>query len=442
VYQEAAEVNRYNGITYSEAYADDTAVLKLSSFTPSLANFFDLPSEKGRCSYIESFLDDLICFQETKCSLVKVNKDVIQTGSQAGLVSLSTSVLNNVTPFGGDFGTQNPESVLIRDGVAYAADKARAAIVRFSLQGMNPISEIDIKSYVESRFGIWENDGGTKIISGYDPDDDIYYATLLADSDENSTTIGWDAKRNFWQGTYTFYPDIYASVRDKFFFCKYQSVSDGEDMLIHEFTDTSNSNNFVTGIKTSKVTVVSNYNPSMVKQYNSISLEGDSAWTTTLESSTGQTTANLVFDEKEDAFYANVTGDTSSNSTNQYIPIGTVASIDGNVVTMTNNLRGIHIPAGYSVYQNNNGVLYISLGITVSSVDRPNAQVTVSDGSVIALNDKLFVANTGGITGDQIRGHYCKIKCSITPASTLKKELYSINANFVNSKANHALGQQ
>jgi len=442
VYQEAAEVNRYNGITYSEAYADDTAVLKLSSFTPSLANFFDLPSEKGRCSYIESFLDDLICFQETKCSLVKVNKDVIQTGSQAGLVSLSTSVLNNTTPFGGDFGTQNPESVLIRDGVGYAVDKRRAAIFRLSLQGLNPISDTDIKSFVESRFSTWSSNSGTKIVSGYDQDDEIYYVTLIADSDSNSTTLGWDEKRSFWQGQYTFYPDIYASLGDKFFAAKYKELTGLPDLFIHEFRG-GNSNGFLgESAVESKVTVVSNYNPSMVKQYNSISLEGDSAWTTTLESSAGQTTANLVFDEKEDAFYANVTGDTSSNSTNQYIPVGTVASVDGNVITMTNNLRGIHIPKGYVVYINNGGFSYVSAGITVSSVDRPNAKITVSNGAVITPNDKLFVANTGGITGDQIRGHYCKIKCSITPTSIEKKELYSINANFVNSKANHALGQQ
>lgn len=446
VFQEAATVNRYNGITYSEAYADDTAVLKLSSFTPSLANFFDLPSEKGRCSYIESFLDDLICFQETKCSLVKVNKDVIQTGSQAGLVSLSTSVLNNTTPFGGDFGTQNPESVLIRDGVGYAVDKRRAAIFRLSLQGLNPISDTDIKSFVESRFSTWSSNSGAKIVSGYDQEDDIYYVTLIADSDSNSTTLGWDESGSFWQGQYTFYPDIYASLGDKFFGAKYKQIGGNDDAIIHEFTDVNTNSNqfFGEGSAESKVTVVSNYNPSMVKQYNSISLEGDSAWTTTLESSTGQTTANLVFDEKEDAFYANVTGDTSSNSTNQYIPVGTVASVDGNVITMTNNLRGIHIPVGYSIFKNNAGTAYTQIigSPTVSSVDRPNSKVTVSSGVNINPNDKLFVANTGGITGDQIRGHYCKIKCSLTPTLTAKEELYSINANFVNSKANHALGQQ
>jgi hypothetical protein len=441
-FEKAATVNRYNSITYSDIYADETERLSLSSFNLSQGNFFDLPSENGRCSYIEAFLDDLISLQETKCSLVKVNKNIIQTGTQSGLVSLDSNVLNNATPFGGDFGTQNPESVLIRDGVGYAVDRRRAAIFRLSLQGLNPISDTDIKSFVESRFSTWSSNSGAKIVSGYDQDDEIYYVTLIADSDEDSTTLGWDEKRSFWQGQYTFYPDIYASLGDKFFAAKYKEVTGLPDLFIHEFRG-GNSNGFLgEAAVESKVTVVSNYNPSMVKQYNSISLEGDSAWTTTLESSAGQTTANLVFDEKEDAFYANVTGDTSSNSTNQYIPVGTVASVDGNVITMTNNLRGIHIPKGYVVYINNGGFSYVSAGITVSSVDRSNAKITVSNGAVITPNDKLFVANTGGITGDQIRGHYCKIKCSITPTSTQKKELYSINANFVNSKANHALGQQ
>jgi hypothetical protein len=443
-FEKAATVNRYNSITYSDIYADETERLSLSSFNLSQGNFFDLPSENGRCSYIEAFLDDLISLQETKCSLVKVNKNIIQTGTQSGLVSLDTNVLNNATPFGGDFGTQNPESVLIRDGVGYAVDKRRAAIFRLSLQGLNPISDTDIKSFVESRFSTWSSNSGAKIVSGYDQEDDIYYVTLIADSDSNSTTLGWDEKRSFWQGQYTFYPDIYASLGDKFFAAKYKEITGLADVFIHQFSSNLSNQFFGETAAESKVTVVSNYNPSMVKQYNSISLEGDSAWTTTLESSTGQTTANLVFDEKEDAFYANVTGDTSSNSTNQYIPVGTVASVDGNVVTMTNNLRGIHIPVGYSVFRNNAGTAYnvIGAGITVSSVDRPNAKITVSLGTNVNPNDKLFVANTGGITGDQIRGHYCKIKCSITPTATAEEELYSINANFVNSKANHALGQQ
>ena len=42
VFRDAAQVTRYNSITYSDPYADDTAVLKLSSFTPANINFFDL----------------------------------------------------------------------------------------------------------------------------------------------------------------------------------------------------------------------------------------------------------------------------------------------------------------------------------------------------------------------------------------------------------------
>jgi len=48
----AATVRRYNGITYSDAYAEDVANLSLSSFNGSLANFFSLESANGACNYI------------------------------------------------------------------------------------------------------------------------------------------------------------------------------------------------------------------------------------------------------------------------------------------------------------------------------------------------------------------------------------------------------
>lgn len=444
VFQNAATVNRYNGITYSDVYADDTAVLSLSSFNPSLANFFDLPSEYGACSYIGRFLDDLIAFQENKCSLIKVNKSILSDGAQGGLVSLSTNVLNNFTPFGGDYGTKHPESVLIRDGVAYAMDSSRSAIIRLSMQGLSSISDEDIQSTVNVDFASWRLWSGTKLISGYDPDDDIVYFTLSPSGSFSGSTFGYDEKNQFWQGKYTFYPDIYASINNSMVMCRRVAAgeSDASDFLVFLFNDVGSNKFFNSSARAeSKVTVVSNISPSMVKQYNSISIEGDSAWTTNLESSFGQTTSNLSFVEKEDAFYADVTGDTSSKSNGQYIPIGNVSLINGANITMSNSLKGINIPIGYSVYKRAGGS-YTSVSATVSSVNRVTSTISVDDALLISVNDNLFVSNTSSSTGDQIRGHYCKIKCSITPSSSNREELYSINANFVNSKANHALGQQ
>ncbi len=445
-FKDAAQVKRYNGITYSDAYADDTSVLTLSSFNPSLANFFDLPSEYGACRYIGNMADRLVSVQEQKATLVGVNKGVIETGSQSGLVSLSTQVLNNISPFGGDYGTLHPESVLVRNGAVFFADSSRRAIVRASTQGLQVISDIDIQSFVETQFKDWSTASGDRIVSGYDPDDGVYYVTLEPKGSFNGITLGYNLG-GFWQGTYTFLPTCYANINQDFLICDHTEVAgDTTDELIYRFS--SDSSNLFPGSATralSKVSVISNYNPSMVKQYNSVSLEADSAWTTTLESSTGQTTASLSFTEKEDAFYANVSGDTSSNSKNHYLPVGTVKTAQTSStdpIALKNKINGFSIPRGYALYKNDGASGFTSLSANVSSVDYSGKTVTPSAAVTVAVDDRIFVAASTQLTGDQIRGHYCKVKCEITPVASAREELYSINSNFVNSKANHALSQE
>jgi hypothetical protein len=77
---------------------------------------------------------------------------------------------------------------------------------------------------------------------------------------------------------------------------------------------------------------------------------------------------------------------------------------------------------------------------TVTSVDRANKKITVTNPSNLQVGDAFFVFAHKSINGDQIRGHYCEIKCSKTPSGTAREELYAINAKFVESKANHRKG--
>ena len=439
VFRDAATVTRYNSITFSDAYADDTATLNLSSFNPGLINFFDLPSEHGACRYIGNKSDTLAAVQEQRLSLVTVNKDIIETGSQSGLVSLSTSVLGNASQYAADYGTQNPESVLIRDGVVYFVDKSRRAILRASQQGMEIISNTDIKSFIEDQFSLWP---GNRIVSGYDPEDNVYYMTLEPSGSYAGLTVGYNMGK-FWQGQYTFFPSCYAAINDSFIICDYvnNSANVSEDFIIHSFS--SQNSNLFPGISTraeSKLTVVSNSNPSMVKQYNSLSIESDSAWTTTLESSTGQTTGNLVFSEKEDAFYADISGDTSSNSLKHLIGLGEVSSVSGSVITLSSSLKGVSIPTGYSVFINSGTSSVVNINRTVVSFDRATRELTLSAdvSSIVNSSNLIFISANQQLTGDNIRGHFCKVKCSKTPTGTNREELYAINMNFVPSKANHS----
>lgn len=449
VFNNAATLRRQNSITYSERYADDVTLLPLSSFVASNANFYDLPSEYGRCRYIRRFNDRLLAIQSNKASLLGLNKNVLETGSGDGFVSLSRQFINNILPYAGDYGTQNPESVLVRDGVCYFVDVQRRSIVRLSSSELNVVSDKDVSTFVDDKINDWESGGGTKVVCGYWPENEIFFITFVTGTSDGFT-LGYDDKYDVWQGEFSFNPDAYSSLRRNFYLYKYYDESANPNaqnprkLIIHRMGDGVQRNRFLgEDFVSSKVTVIANEDPSMVKMFKSISIEGNESWATTLESSLGQTTAALTFSEKEDAFYADVTGDTSSNSTGQYFPIGTVSSIDSptNTVTFSNNLRGVPVPAGYEAYKSQ-GSTYaqISSEPTVSSVNRSDSKVVFSNVTGFAVGDKIFVAATHNNKGDQIRGHYCKIKCEMTNDTTYTggAELYAINANYVNSKANHA----
>lgn len=484
-FERAATINRYNGITYSQPYADDTNALSLSSFVPSQANFFDLPSEGGACNFIGLQGDNLMSIQENKVSRLSINKSVLETGTQSGVVALSNKVINNIVTYAGDFGTTNPESVLIRDGVSYFVDSDRRAIVRISNKGLEVISDKDVKSKISNEIQAWENNTGLTIVSGYDAEDDIYYATLTPRNSFNGYTIGYDEKGGFWQGSYTFYADRYASLKDSFY-----GLKGSNDSIMHEFSDLSFSNRFFDSSASpaaSKVRVVSNANPSMVKKYQAISVESKVQWSAKLFDSDGRESKEVSFSEREDAFYGGVEGiknyiatdsTSSKRKTNdvRYLPVGTVQSATNSGtnntgrtdIVLKNNLRGMHIPIGYELYYLTNSDQIDKApsdvidhpGVTpkVVEVDRANNTISVepafdSDplGGINQVDPppedtKLFVAHSlDGLTSEGIRDHYSVIELSYTPAIAPDtdidgEELYAINAYFKNSPLNHAIG--
>ena len=183
-FENAATVRRFNGITYSDSYNEDVAILSLSSFNGSLANFYSLSAKYGAARYISDYGDtgSLISVQENKFSQTAVDKSIIADASGQDNLALSTNVLASTKYYFGDYGCANhPESVLVQDNDVYFFDRSRQKVLRFAGGQLSPISDKGIASLLEKEipkfnesFGL---DGG-KIISGYDPSDDQYFLTL------------------------------------------------------------------------------------------------------------------------------------------------------------------------------------------------------------------------------------------------------------------------
>jgi len=440
-YDKAAETRRPNGLTYSDAYAEDVATLTLSSFNASLGNFSSLDSKFGAAEYIGNYNDDLVCLQENKLSIVPLNKNIIEySGGSAGL-AVSADVVRDVRYSSGDYGCGgHPEAVLIQDNSVYFVDASRQAVCVLTGGQLVPISDKSMSSFFEGFFG----NSHTKYVSGYSPRDKTYYLTGLGGTDNKYKTIGYDAARGVWQSRYSFQPDLYSNQNNVLYSANYTSGND-----IFWSHDSSAYNTFYDTEYRSTVQVVSKLSPSRVKVFNAISYEGDSPdWVmdfgmlTDLDQTSGTIT---TWEKKEGSYYSSMPRDGSANSTGNKLYVGDFVSVDQTTLTLSGvRLSRVPIPIGAKIQYENDAGNLIDLGtgggeLTVSSVDS-NAQITLSGISILNVpGKKVFVVLGSATNGDVMRGHWGKI--TLTNGASKKHELYCINTHVTDSKSHHPLGQ-
>jgi len=428
-YEPSATVRRLNGITYSDAYAEDVSVLSLSSFNASLANFHSLDSTHGKLNYIGAYSEDIVGIQENKFSLIPVGKTIIEYAQGSGNLAVSTDVLGQPRYSAGDYGCGgNPESVLIQDGSVFFVDKSRSAVLWFSGSQLTPISEQKTSSLFKNFFEL----GGDRYVSGYDPEDNIYYIS------SSVNTVGYDLSRQAWQSNYDFIPDLYINQDNMMYSAKYTtSPSPARILWAHSGDSNSQYNNFYGSNYESLVQVVFNDFPSRVKVFNAISYEGSSPdWDmdTGMSTDLGQTSGTITsWSEREGSYYAAMPRDTSSNSTSQKMYVGTLSTgalSPNTVLTSTIRLDRLSIPIGVG--------LYLEDGVTSITVLSVSGNSMTVEGVVpqAAGQDHIILSDSNG---DAMRGHYAKIK--LTNSSNSKHELYCINTHITDSKSHHPLGQ-
>ena len=442
VFENAAEVRRLNGITYSEAYAEDVANLSLSSFNPSLANFDSLDGRYGAINYIGNYNDDLVALQENKLSLIPVDKNIIQYAEGSGNVAISTKVLNPPRYSSGDYGCGgHPEAVLIQDNDVFFVDESRQAVMRLGGEQLAPISEKNMSSFFENFFKA----GHAKYVSGYDPRISTYFITGYGGTVDGyePQTVGYDVARGVWQSRYSFTPDVYANQNNMLYSAKFTAGTSPYAAVFWRH-DSATRNNFYETAANSEVEMVSKISPSRVKVYNAVSYEGDSdAWdmspvSTDLDQTSGTITS---WSKKEGSYYASMPRNTNTSSTGSNtsaIYLGTLSLDNGFTYSSNIRLSRLSIPIGVSVTVRSLDDFNTYVSSTVQSVS--NSQITFSS-SVPAVNCQLeLTENLSNASGDPMRGHWAKIK--LTNSSNTKHELYCINTHVADSKSHHPLGEQ
>ena len=440
--EDAKQVRRRSSVTYSDPYIADSAVLSLSSFNPATANFSDFEIRHGKIDKLVDQTDRLYVFQEHKVGIVGVNRNILETLTDQNVV-VSNVVFSTPNYYAGDFGSSGyPAAVVERFGMMYFVDVKAQRVLRISRDGITPISDPNMDSFFDKKFSSYLTESGKTeldIVAGYDPDNSEYVLTSKDRGSYTGFTIGYSHNKRVFTSFYSFKPDFYTHINDRFFSFKVVSVS-GTQQYMWEHGAGSTYGNFYGTDYDAKISIIANANPSMVKAFQALSLEGDSVWSAVVSTS-NQTTSIAAgdFDERERGYYAAIPRDTS-NSTANYIALGVVDSVIGTTVTFENKINRLPIPIGSALYLVD-GSSMTNLNVTVSSIDTAKS-ITTSSALTSQQEDYTLVAVLSAKDeGDVLRDYYAKIELTNSTHDS-KSELYAVNTVFVDSPMHSAMSQR
>jgi len=445
IFEEAREVRRRSSITYSDPYVMDSSVLTLSSFNSSTANFMDYDVRHGKIDKLVDQTDRLYIFQEHKVGFAPVQRQLLETLTNGNVV-VSNNVLGTASYYAGDFGSSGyPGAVVDRFGMMYYVDVKAQKVLRISRDGITPISDKKMDSFFDKELSSYISQTGKTeydIVAGYDPDNDEYLLTVKNRGSFTTFTIAYDHKRGNWTSFYSFKPDLYTNINDKFLSFNGSAVVGARQEILWEHGANSSYGSFYGTSYPAKFSVISNLDPSAVKSYDAISIEGSNAWSATLSTSDQQTTIAVAdYDEREREFVAFVPRDTL-NSTANYIVVGTVDSVDSanTGVTFKARINTQPLPIGSDLYYDNGGTL-TSLSQTLTSVNSSKKLTASGNVSTLSDGDVVLLKLNAKDEGDQLRDNYCKMDFESTHYSS-KVELFAVNMHFNNESLHSNLGQQ
>ena len=270
----------------------------------------------------------------------------------------------------------------------------------------------------------------------------------------NAFTIAYDLKKPQWNSRYSYIAEDICSLSNKLYTFKAGKL--------YEHNSTTARNTFYGVAGPSIIEAVANADPSMVKVYEAISVEGDSgSWSCTLNNTTQTSTiASSVFEEKEGFYYAPIHQDstlaagaisttstasiTSVSGTSEIFGLGVVATTstgDVTKVTFKNAINNMSFPlgtlgesgsiSGTALYKINGNALN-PLGLSAVSVSgEKELTCNVSVIGKVSTNDEIVLIASSPIEGDPMRDYYIKTK--LTSNLTTPLEVYAVNLIFAKS---------
>ena len=229
------------------------------------------------------FTDDtqVIIFQEDKVSRSPIDKNFIYAAEGGSIpVTSSTQFLGTIAAFGGQFGiSKDPQSFATFGFSRFFTDRNRGAVLRLTQNGLDEISGAGMGDFFRDALK-----NSTSIVGSFDEYSNVYELTItgegydgnkdtnLGTASEGFLTLSFDDRSNGWTSFRSFKQENGVSLNNTYY------TFSGGDLWQHHSDNVTRNNFYNAGTKQSYVVPVFNESPSVVKQFNTLSYEGDSGW--------------------------------------------------------------------------------------------------------------------------------------------------------------------
>ena len=413
------------GLIYSGIFNSTSGVNELNQFIAGLKITKDLNPSYGTIQKLHARDTDLIVLMEDKIFRVLANKDALFNADGDSNLTSNNNVLGQTVPFSGEYGiSKNPESFASFGFRTYFSDKARGTILRLSRDGLTDIGDKDMSFYFQDK--LRASTGA--VIGSYDTDASSYNVAI------GTSNTSFKESVDGWNTTLSYVPEAGVSLNNE-----YYTFKNGE---LYEHSNQTRSNFYGTQFD-STVTPIFNDAPTSIKNFKTLSYEGDEGWTAdvTTNMQDGEVTS---WKKKESLYFNFIKGKatTLANIDTEEFSVqglGNVLSFNGttDVVTLNGEVN-ISLQIGDEIYSTGGVIAPAELRLigTVSAINRVTSEIefagTPPNPAPVAGNFMLFAKNSE-VNTSGLLGYQATVK--MTTTSSAKKELFAVNSEvFISSE--------
>jgi len=422
---EYKQERRKAGLIYSGLFNNTSGVNELNQFIQGLKITKDLNPVYGGIQILKARDTDLVTLCEDKCFRVQANKDALFTADGNPNVTSTNNVLGQTMAYAGEFGiSKNPESFITYGFRSYFTDKARGTVIRLSMDGITEIADKGMSDYFEDKFKAHTG----AILGSYDEASGSYNVSLSGDE-----SVAFKEGVNGWTSRLSFVPEAAISLNND-----YYTVKNGE-LWVHNSATRSN---FYGTQANSTVTPIFNDAPSSIKNFKTLSYEGDAGWVADVltDQQDGEVEA---WKKKENLYFNYIKGKATTLSNIDAgefavqglgFPTSVNATATQGVYSFALEAVNVSLQKGDKVYfedaSDSNTIKLLGNCLTVGS---NTITVEVVPQSPSTTADFIFFVKDTEKNTSGIIGYHASVEMKTT--SSDKKELFAVNSEvFISSE--------